>query len=263
MQLQQNLSRFEAADIAVFAISYDPVETQAAFADEFGITFPLLADPDSAVISATGILNTLVEPGDKRYGVPFPGSYIVGVDGTIEEKSFFETHRTRPSAETLLRDGFGLDFEIRDNPHAEAAGAGVSVSATLGSQAMVFGEESAVYVDLLVDEGVHVYAAPAPDGFVAAEVSVEGPDDVEVGATRFPTTMPFRVEGMPEQFNVFEPGRVSISVPIVNMSQEPGEFALTVTVRYQACTEAECFIPQTHRLRLDARRVKLTLASPS
>ena len=58
MQLQQNLHQFTKAGIAVFAISYDPVEAQAAFAEEFGITYALLADVDHQAIEATGILNT-------------------------------------------------------------------------------------------------------------------------------------------------------------------------------------------------------------
>ena len=83
MQLQRNLDQFDANGVAVFAISYDPVEAQAAFAKEYEITYPLLADPDHAAIEATGILNTLVRPDESVYGIPFPGSYVIGTDGTV------------------------------------------------------------------------------------------------------------------------------------------------------------------------------------
>ena len=142
MQLQRNLDQFEAAGIAVFAISYDDVEAQRAFAEEFGITYSLLADPDHRVIEATGILNTLLTPEDDDYGLPFPGSYIVGTDGTIEEKLFYQHYRTRPSAPTVLREGFGLDFELRNHPRADVEGDGVRITATLGGEAMVFMETS-------------------------------------------------------------------------------------------------------------------------
>ena len=43
------------------AISYDPVETLAAFSRQRGITFPLLSDAGSETIKRYGILNTVVE----------------------------------------------------------------------------------------------------------------------------------------------------------------------------------------------------------
>ena len=68
MQLQQHLAEFDAAGIALFAISYDSVEEQRKFADEFDITFPLLADPEHRAIETTGILNTLVRPDEPEAG---------------------------------------------------------------------------------------------------------------------------------------------------------------------------------------------------
>jgi hypothetical protein len=142
VQLQKNLAEFDEAGIAVFAISYDPVEAQRAFADQLGITFPLLADPDHAVIEEVGILNTLIEPDNGVYGIPHPGSYVVGTDGTIDEKLFFQNFRNRPSAASVLRDGLGIDFEVSNHPRADASGSGVRVRATLGGETMVFGEVS-------------------------------------------------------------------------------------------------------------------------
>lgn len=57
VQLQQILPELHAAGYEVFAISNDPAERLAAFAQEHGITFPLLPDEGSAVIRAFGIMN--------------------------------------------------------------------------------------------------------------------------------------------------------------------------------------------------------------
>ena len=43
------------------AISYDPPETLAVFADRYEITFPLLSDVGSEVITRYGIRNTVAE----------------------------------------------------------------------------------------------------------------------------------------------------------------------------------------------------------
>lgn len=257
MQLQQNLSHFDDAGVAVFAISYDPIEHQAQFAAEFGINFPLLADPDSRVIRAVGILNTLIEPHEEVYGIPFPGSYVVGVDGAIEEKLFFQSYRTRPSAASVLRDTFGIDFEVRHHPHIDVEGDGVSVSATLATDGMVHGETSMLHVDLTVDDGLHIYARPIPDGYVATEVWVDAPDDVEIGAARYPAAVPFRVDGLADDFRVYADKHTRIAIPVANNSRETDAFQIRVRIRYQACSDTECFIPQTRELGLEVPRVPL------
>jgi AhpC/TSA family protein/cytochrome c biogenesis DsbD-like protein len=251
VQLQQNLEQFEAANVAVFAISYDPRDSQQAFAEEFGITYPLLADPNHAVIEATGILNTLVEPEENVYGIPFPGSFVIGTDGAVEEKLFFQNYRTRASAATVLRDGLGLDFEVENHPHADASGDGVTISATLGGDGMVFAEVSILYVDIDLDEGLHLYGQPIPEGFIPTEVSVKAPEGVEVAETRYPSTVPFQIEGIDEEFHTFEAGQIRIAVPINNGLREGDSFPLSVTVSYQACTDRECYLPQKRTLELD------------
>jgi len=251
VQLQQNLDRFAAENVAVFAISYDPMESQRDFAAEQGITYPLLADPDHAVIEATGILNTLIEPEESVYGIPFPGTYVVGTDGTIEEKLFFRNYRNRASAATVLREGLGIDFEVENHPHAEVSSEGVSISATLGGEAMVFGEVSMLYVDIDLDEGLHLYGRPIPEGFIATEVTVEAPEGVRVEEVRYPSTVPFHVEGIDEEFRTFAEHQVRIAVPISNGVREGDSFPLTVNVRYQACTDRECYLPQTKTLELE------------
>ena len=45
------------------AISYDSEEVLAEFSQPRGITFPLLSDDDSKVITECGILNTVAEEG--------------------------------------------------------------------------------------------------------------------------------------------------------------------------------------------------------
>jgi hypothetical protein len=251
VQLQRNLDQFKKAGISVFAISYDPVGAQKAFADEAGITFPLLSDEKHEAIEATGILNTLVRPDEEMiYGVPFPGSYMVERDGTVEEKLFFQHYRTRPSAATVLRNGFGLDFEIRKNPRAEATGEGLRITATMGGESMVFMETSTLYVDIDLNEGLHLYGQPIPEGYIATEVTVSGPERVNIGDVQYPATAPFRVSGIDAEFQVFE-GDVRIAVPVQSALAEGDSFALDVSVKYQACTDVACYLPQTRELHLD------------
>lgn len=250
MQLQQHLEEFDRQGIAVFAISYDPVDEQREFADEFGVTFPLLADPEHRVIEATGILNTLVQSDEPVYGIPFPGTYVLGADGRVEEKLFFQHYRTRPSASTVLREGFGIDFEVTNHPQADVEGDGVRIRATFGGESMVFMETSMLYVDVDVDEGLHLYGEPIPDGYIPTRVEVSGPEGVRIEAPRYPETRPFRVEGIDEDFRIYEDD-LRIGVMVQRSDPELESIPLDVTVSYQACTDRECFLPQTKTLHLD------------
>jgi hypothetical protein len=250
VQLQQHLEEFEAEGIAVFAISYDPVAQQREFADEFGVTFPLLADPDHRVIEATGILNTLVQPDEPVYGIPFPGTYVIGTDGQIEEKLFFQHYRTRASTSTVLREGFGLDFEVANHPQADADGEGVRIRAIFGGESMVFMETAMLYVDIELDEGLHLYGQPIPEGYIATEVTVDAPDGVVLQPPRYPSTTPFRMDGIDEDFHVYE-GDFRVAVMVQRADAELEMVPLDVTVSYQACNDRECFLPQTKTLHLD------------
>ncbi len=268
MQLQQNLPTFTAAGIKVFAISYDPVEVLAKFAGEFGITYPLLYDQGSVVMKRYGILNTMIRPEETEYyGLPYPGTYAVGEDGRVTEKSFFRYYRVRPSAQSMLKDMFDVDFDAGGDPHVEAAGEGVQVSAVLASDALLFMQRDPLYVRLALDPGLHIYRGPVPEGFVATEVTVTGPDGLVVDAPVTPEGHPFRVQGIPHDFEVLD-GNVEIEVPISwtqpdNAPDAATHVPLEITVRYQACDEQQCFIPRTVAMHLDVPVGRLFRAMPA
>lgn len=52
---QDALPEFRESDIAVYGVSLDDVETHADFAEEEGVEFDLLADPDAEVAAAFGL----------------------------------------------------------------------------------------------------------------------------------------------------------------------------------------------------------------
>ena len=270
----------------------------------------MLSDPEHKMIEATGILNELVyadaEPemhlakvapnptemvekimGDSLYGMSYPGSFVLGRDGRIEEKLFYQHYRTRPSVATVLRSGFGVDFEVRDNPHAEARGEGVRILATFGGESVIYMETAKIYVDIDLDPGMHIYGDPTPPGFTATQVTVTGPDWVDVFPVEYPATRPFRVESIDREFQVLE-GPVCIAVPIqytledpdhllgrvktvmkqtegavhdvlqqvamhmmLTRSEERPRFRLQVRVDYQACTDQVCHAPRSELLELE------------
>ena len=60
--------------LGLVAISYDSQQVLAAFAQKYGITFPLLSDVGSQVIERYGILNT--EATGVAKGIAYPGIFV-------------------------------------------------------------------------------------------------------------------------------------------------------------------------------------------
>ncbi len=262
MQLQQNLEAFTQAGIKVFAISYDPVDVLSKFAEEFGITYPLLYDQGSVVMERYGILNKMIRPDEDFYGIPYPGAYAAGNDGRVTEKSFFRYYRVRPSAQSVLKDMFEVDFDTGGDPYVEAAGEGAKVSAVLSSDGLVFMQRDPLYIRIELDPGLHIYRAPVPDGFIPTEVTVTGPVGLEVDEAIYPDTHPFRVEGIPHEFQVMD-GAIEIEVPLSWTLNEGETVPLDITVRYQACDDHQCFVPRTVEMHLDVPVGRLYRATPA
>jgi hypothetical protein len=229
----------------------------AGFASEHGIEYPLLSDEGSRVIEQFGILNTLVLPDEPVYGIPYPGSYVVGEDGRITDKFFHRQYQVRDTGATMLRSGFRLPVDLRGFPQAAAAEHGAKVSATLNTSDLKFMQRAELYVRIDLDEGQHVNGREAPQGYFATEVLVSGPEGLRVEDPQYPSTRPFKVQGLSEQFQVLD-GEVEIVVPLVSSIREVDSIPIEIEVRYQACDEHECFLPQTERLTLDVPVGQLT-----
>ena len=55
MELAKHAGRLRARGYGICSISYDTVDVLREFANRRGITYPMLSDPDSAIIRAFGL----------------------------------------------------------------------------------------------------------------------------------------------------------------------------------------------------------------
>lgn len=99
--MQADLKKIEDTGTVVVAISYDPADALARFAEKKSITFPLLSDPESKTIGAYGILNK--EAKGNMAGIPYPGTFVIDKQGVIRGKLFHDGYRERHSTEELLK----------------------------------------------------------------------------------------------------------------------------------------------------------------
>lgn len=69
----QNDPDFQALNVAILSIAFDPADEQAAVKQEYGITAPMLVDADHAVSEAYDVLQWAVGTGE-------PGHTFILVD---------------------------------------------------------------------------------------------------------------------------------------------------------------------------------------
>jgi hypothetical protein len=124
VELEDTLDELAEQGLGLVAITYDTPEVIRHFAQRVGITYPLLADPDSKIIGAFDILNTNIPEDHEWYGVPFPGTYVVDANGIVKAKYFEQDHRERYTADSILTREFGVAGARRvevQNPGANPA----------------------------------------------------------------------------------------------------------------------------------------------
>ncbi len=238
----------------LFAVSNDAPDVIQAFCQHYGIEYDFLADEGSVLIRRLGILNTLIHPDEPIYGIPYPGTYVLDEGGVVVAKFFHREYQVRESAAFLLRAAFGVEVE---NPEASAeipsAGRtadGVRMTAYLATPDLKFRQRSELLVDVAIPSGLHLYGRPIPRGYHPVDVLVLAPSTVVVGGVIYPAPQAFRVEGLDEQFHIYEEGlRIRAEVNLV--TRDVLSVPVEVELRYQACTDSECFPPSVVRLHLD------------
>src|SRR5262245_43179773 len=73
---QQNLQKLEATDTQVLGVSMDSAFANKAFADQIGVTFPLLSDWGGEVTRRYGVYVD-------KYKAPRRINFLIGKDGRI------------------------------------------------------------------------------------------------------------------------------------------------------------------------------------
>lgn len=257
VELQRNLPDFERNNIAVVGISYDPVDVLARFAAAHGVTFPLLSDEGSKVIQELGMLDEQVyehhaafgitNREDRFWGVPYPGEFLLDERGVVTQKRFQKNYRERETSQAILEQGFGV-AALSHSPAARGEAGGVVVRSFLDAGEYRTHQRLRLKVEVMVRSGWHVYGLPIPDGYVPLSVTLDPIEGLEVGEPVLPTPHPFRVEGLDEQFFVYE-GKVTVAVPVV-FTRNVGDQTLHVEVRFQACSADQCQRPNGLRLDL-------------
>ncbi len=251
VELQNVLPVLEEADVAVFSISYDAVGVLAAFAGREGITFPMLSDEASRVITELGMRNDRVyeqhavfgfEPSTKWEGVPYPGVFVLDEAGTVVGRRFFDLYRERETGPGLLERTLGIDIAI-DGPSVSGLAGAARVGVRLDSEEYRSHQRIWLYAQVDLDPGSHVFASPAPEPFAGLEVEIDPIDGLFVGDAEWPEPVPFEFPGVRDDLAVYE-NSVQGALPLrLFVPSGHGDLTISGRVRLQVCTATACDMP--------------------
>ena len=249
------MKAFEAAGIAVYALSYDEADALRDFGEAHGITFNLISDPDSEIIRSFGILNTLIAADDHPwFGIPYPGTYVIGANGVITHKFFDNNLAVRTGPEQLLRAfrGEPMPEPLLKSEADAAALEAVEVHVALEGDALAASVQRDLVARFRVPAGRHVYAAPAPQGMVAVDIVLDEVEGLVQREVVRPVSEPHVLAGTKETFEVHH-DLLELRLPLTVSNPHGGiasEIAVSGEVRWQSCDDETCDIPSSHRFEL-------------
>jgi peroxiredoxin len=98
--VEKRLAEFEAAGVRPVAISVDAPEVSRDLANKAGYSFPILSDPDAAVIRRYHILHP--EGGPDGHDIARPAEFLVDSSKIVRWTNFAEDIRVRARADQML-----------------------------------------------------------------------------------------------------------------------------------------------------------------
>jgi peroxiredoxin len=248
VELQEAWMTLQQLGVALFAVSYDDVNSLVSFAEKHGITYPLLSDTDSVTIRSLGLFNEHLEQQQaaygvpvraEQYGVPYPGTFVLDERGFIRDKHFEQSYRVRPTRSIILEWAGGSAVASK----AAAVETQKAVGLSTWTDTLTYRpyQQLRLHAQLTLPTSVHVYAPPVPQGYQALSLELEPFDGLNVGEPSLPAGRSFRIAGLDEDFMVYD-GMVDAILPFV-LSRNLGTTNVAFRVRYQACSEIECSPP--------------------
>jgi hypothetical protein len=252
VELEQNKDEFRRLGMGLAAISYDSTAVLHNFAQRRGIHFPLLSDVDSKVIRSLGILNETVPASDAFFGIPHPGSFVLDAKGVIVAKYFEEDYRQRYTSADILTHQFGV---VPSSGQKEVEGKQLKLKATASNSIVAPSQRVALTLDLELKPGMHVYA-PGVEGYIPIDWTIKESDAAAAHEVSFPVSQKLHLAAIDETVPVYQGHfrltrdiTIGANAKLQTLLDSSGKFTVEGTLRYQACDDQICYVPQELPIR--------------
>ena len=256
------LPELTRAGYAVFEVSYGPPDAVRAFARSHDIEYPLLSDAGSRVIRELGIVDEDLEAHHavfgvptrpEQLGVPYPMTFVLDATGHVARKLVEDNYRLRYGGHWLLRELLGqTEPTARIETRTTGPLAIVSGHAWLDAPSYFPYQRVDLHLELAIAPSWHVYGPAVPPGYTGLAISIQSrPEGVRSDPIAWPPPRPFRIEGLADEFLVYE-GTTTVLVPIVfTLPRSSGVVRLEISVTFQTCNATECLPPNAIALSLE------------
>lgn len=252
MELQRHQEDFRRLGLNVAGVSYDSVAILENFSGRKGIHFPLLSDADSKVIRNLGLLNESAGKDTPFYGIPHPGVFVLDAKGVIRGKYFEDDFRERDTTAGVLLHQFGL---IPSEAKSEVTGRQLTLAASAGNATVSPGEHVVLALDIELYPGMHVYA-PGVEGYIPVDWKMKESGAETAGAATYPKSEKLYLKAIDEtvpayrnHFHITREITLAQEDKLKPAVDSTGHLTVEGSLRYQACDDRVCYIPQTLPLK--------------
>ena len=228
----------------------------------------MVADPDSTIIQAYGVLNP--EAAGMQKGFARPGYFFIDSTGVIREKFFEPKYRERLTGNGLIAKLFPeLGQEVADTVEA----AHLQLDLEQSDRSGVPGTRITLAVVVRLPQDVHVYA-PGAQGYKPIQLSLDRLAELDFRPAVYPESKALYLPVINERVPVFEGTfRISQDVRVSSSSEfwdslgtDGKTFGITGKLEYQACDKTKCYMPASvpvkwklHVFPLDRNRAPLEI----
>jgi DsbC/DsbD-like thiol-disulfide interchange protein len=186
-----------------------------------------------------------VDPKNRDYGVPHPGTFIVNRRGVVTARFFEDAYQERYTAATILA-AQGVDS---GGPRATVSTNHLSMIASITDASAAPGERLSIVVQATPHPRMHVYA-PGKHGYRTVQLTIDPQPWLRAHETRYPPSQIYHFEPLDERVEVYgNPFRLSRDVTILATPEIQKSLAaaasvtITGALEYQACDDKICYNP--------------------
>ncbi len=270
IELQSQYDSLRKDGLGLVGISYDSPAILAAFSDQHGITFPLLADEGSATIKGYGILNSVAEEGlgpngkdpeviaqvklyvsanganERQRGIPFPGTFIVDRGGRVKARFFEDSYTVRNTVSNIRVRLNEVDSSVAGTRIASQQ---LDVVTYPSDNGVAPGNRFSIVARITPHPGVHVYA-PGAANYKTIELKVLPGQYIKSSETIYPPSEIYFFKPLNERVPTYQkPFTLTQQVVLDASARElvGKQTSLTIggTLNYQACDDRLCYDPVT------------------
>jgi peroxiredoxin len=276
VQLQRDYAALKQSGYGIAAISYDSSGVLNEFATRKRIQFPLLADHESTLIRAFGVVDREFRKGMQVdvqtekiyvsslgnvpvYGIAYPAVFVIGLDRKVIWRFVSESAELRLTGSTILERAVGENITAyRSVPQ----GSIVKVSATATTTVAGLGSRLTAGVEIGMPKDFHIYGPKAGKEFRSLAWRMNPSQCWAIGETAYPEarwqTLPFSEEKLPVYEGTIQLTRELIVQPAIR-ADDPSVFELfrktcldahsqitaSGVLDMQACDDRQCFPPKS------------------